>query len=56
MSLRDLLSVRSLGLRLRAAPGKVDTQVRWAHPTELIDPRPYLSGQELVLTVGTALQ
>lgn len=56
VSLRDLLSVRSLGLRLRAAPGKVDTQVRWAHPTELIDPRPYLSGQELVLTVGTALQ
>lgn len=56
VTIRDLLSVRSLGLRLRAAPGKVDTPVRWAHPTELIDPRPYLSGQELVLTVGTGLQ
>jgi DNA-binding PucR family transcriptional regulator len=56
VSLRDLLSVRSLGLRLRAAPEHVDAAVRWAHPTELIDPRPYLSGQELVLTVGTALQ
>lgn len=56
VSLRDLLAVRPLGLRLRAAPERVDAPVRWAHSTELIDPRPYLSGQELVLTVGTALQ
>lgn len=56
VSVRDLLSVRALGLRLRAAPEYVDAPVRWAHPTELIDPRPYLSGHELVLTVGTALQ
>jgi purine catabolism regulator len=56
VSLRDLLSVPSFGLRLMAAPDRVDTPVRWAHPTELIDPRPYLSGQELVLTVGTSLQ
>lgn len=50
------MSVRSLGLRLRAVPDRVDAQVRWAHPTELIDPRLYLSGQELVLTVGSSLQ
>lgn len=56
VSLRDLLSVPSFGLRLMAAPDRVDSPVRWAHPTELIDPRPYLSGQELVLTVGTSLQ
>lgn len=56
VSIRDLLSVRALGLRLRAAPERVDAPVRWAHSTELIDPGPYLSGQELVLTVGTALQ
>jgi len=56
VSLRDLLSVGSFGLRLMAAPDGVDAPVRWAHPTELIDPRPYLSGQELVLTVGTSLQ
>src|SRR5665811_1437913 len=56
VSLRDLLSVGSFGLRLMAAPDGVDALVRWAHPTELIDPRPYLSGQELVLTVGTSLQ
>lgn len=56
VSLRDLLSVPSFGLRLMAAPERVDAPVRWAHPTELIDPRPYLSGHELVLTVGTSLQ
>ncbi|MGZ8760700.1 MAG: PucR family transcriptional regulator [Aeromicrobium sp.] len=56
VSIRDLLSVPSFQLRLMAAPDRVDTPVRWAHPTELIDPRPYLTGQELVLTVGTSLQ
>lgn len=56
VSIRDLLSVPLFGLRLMAAPDRVDIPVRWAHPTELIDPRPYLSGQELVLTVGSSLQ
>ncbi len=56
VTLRDLLSVASFGLRLRAAPEEVDRPVRWAHPTELVDPRPYLYGRELVLTVGTSLQ
>ncbi len=56
VTLRDLLSVPAFGLRLMAAPDRADDPVRWAHPTELVDPRPYLSGQELVLTVGTALQ
>lgn len=55
VSVRDLLSVPSFGLRVLAAPGRVDSPVRWAHPTELLDPRAYLSGQELVLTVGTSL-
>lgn len=55
VSLRDLLSVRAFGLRLMAAPDLVDVLVRWAHPTELVDPRPYLTGQELVLTVGSSL-
>jgi purine catabolism regulator len=56
VSVRDLLSVPTFQLRLMAAPDRVDTPVRWAHSTELIDPRPYLTGQELVLTVGTSLQ
>jgi hypothetical protein len=52
---RDLLSVPELGLRLLAGVDGIDDVVRWAHPTELLDPRPYLSGGELVLTVGTSM-
>lgn len=55
VTVRDLLDVPSLGLTLLSAPEAIDAMVRWAHPTELLDPRPYLSGDELVLTVGTTL-
>ena len=56
VTVRDLLSVPSLGLRLLSAPEAIDSTVRWAHPTELLDPGQYLAGQELVLTVGTSLE
>lgn len=55
VTVRDLLAVPALGLRLLAADDGIDAVVRWAHPTELVDPRPYLQGGELVLTVGTSL-
>ena len=55
LTVRELLAVPALGLRLLAAPDRIDSVVRWAHPTELLDPRAYLSGGELVLTVGTSL-
>ena len=55
VTVRDLLAVPALGLRLLAAPEGLDAVVRWAHPTELLDPRAYLSGGELVLTVGASL-
>lgn len=55
ITVRDLLAAPGLGLRLLAGADRVDDVVRWAHPTELLDPRPYLSGRELVLTVGTSL-
>ncbi len=55
VTVRDLLAVPALGLRLLAADDAIDAVVRWAHPTELLDPRPYLQGGELVLTVGTSL-
>ena len=55
LSLRDLLALPGLGLRLVASPDAVDTSIRWVHPTELLDPRPYLQGGELVLTVGSSL-
>lgn len=55
LTLRELLAVPSLGLRLLSAPEGSETVLSWAHPTELLDPRNYLSGGELVLTVGTVL-
>lgn len=55
LSLRDLLALPALGLRLVASPEGVDRTIRWVHPTELLDPRPYLQGGELVLTVGSSL-
>lgn len=55
VSVRDLLAVPRLGLRLLAGDAGIDAVVRWAHPTELVDPRPYLQGGELVLTVGSTL-
>lgn len=55
VTLRDLLAVADLGLDPVTGGDQLDRAVRWAHSTELLDPRPYLRGQELVLTVGTAL-
>jgi DNA-binding PucR family transcriptional regulator len=55
VTLRDLLAVADFGLQLVVGAHGLDRPVRWAHSTELLDPRPYLRGEELVLTVGSAL-
>ena len=55
LTLRDLLALPQLGTRLLTSADGVDVPVRWAHSTELLDPRPYLRGGELVLTVGSSL-
>ena len=55
-TLRDLLDEPSL--QLSAVDGKdrgLGARVRWAQPTELPDPSPYLRGGELVCSVGTTL-
>jgi hypothetical protein len=36
-------------------PGALDLPVRWAHVCELLDPAPYLLGDELLLTAGVNL-
>ena len=56
LTLRDLLALPRLGTRLLTPVDGVDVPVRWAHSTELLDPRPYLAGGELVLTVGSSLR
>jgi hypothetical protein len=55
LTLADLLALPRLGATLLTDADGAGVPVRWAHPTELLDPRPYLSGGELVLTVGSSL-
>jgi DNA-binding PucR family transcriptional regulator len=55
LSLRQLLEYHSLGLTLVTGADALSRPVRWAHSTELLDPRPYLRGHEIVLTVGSTL-
>jgi Purine catabolism regulatory protein-like family/PucR C-terminal helix-turn-helix domain len=55
LTVRQLLEVPQFRLRLVAGAAGLDRPVRWAHSTELLDPGPYLRGNEVVLTVGAAL-
>ena len=55
VSVAELLEVREFGLRLLAGGPRTAEPLRWAHPTELLNPGEYLRGGELVLTVGTSL-
>src|SRR5436309_9832852 len=53
LTVRDLL--RDLDVRLIAGESSLDLPVRWVHITELLDPTPWLSGGELLLTTGLQL-
>jgi len=50
MRLRSLLQMPDLGLTLVSGRHHLDREIRWVVPTDLHDPRRYLSGGELVLT------
>ena len=54
-----MLTVRGLvaemGLTLAAGEDGADAPVRWVHISELLDPTPWLSGGELLLTTGIQL-
>jgi purine catabolism regulator len=54
LSVRDLL--RDLDVRLLAGQGGLHLPVRWVHISELLDPTPWLSGGELLLTTGMQLE
>src|SRR5262245_18725190 len=46
-----------LGLKVSAGEGAAsDREIRWVHITELLDPTPWLSGGELLLTTGIPLE
>jgi PucR family transcriptional regulator, purine catabolism regulatory protein len=53
LTVRELL--RGLDVRLLAGEGGLHLPVRWVHISELLDPTPWLSGGELLLTTGLQL-
>jgi PucR family transcriptional regulator, purine catabolism regulatory protein len=54
LTVRDLL--RDLEVRLLAGERGLHLPVRWVHISELLDPTPWLSGGELLLTTGMQLE
>jgi purine catabolism regulator len=53
LSVREL--IQDLDVRMLAGEAALDLPVRWVHITELLDPTPWLSGGELLLTTGMQL-
>lgn len=56
ITIRDLLELPGLGLKVVAGEAGIDRAIRTAHTSELQDPTPWLSGGELLLTTGMALK
>ncbi|MHC0434096.1 PucR family transcriptional regulator ligand-binding domain-containing protein, partial [Streptomyces sp. O3] len=54
-TLASLVHHSSLKLVVRAGADRLDTPVRWAHPSELTDPVPYMEGGELLLITALKL-
>ncbi len=53
LTVRDLTT--DLNLRVLAGEAGLDLPIRWVHPSELLDPTPWLSGGEVLLTTGMQL-
>jgi PucR family transcriptional regulator, purine catabolism regulatory protein len=53
LTVREVLG--DLGVEVLAGEANLDGPVRWVHISELRDPTPWLSGGELLLTTGLAL-
>ncbi|MDT0416355.1 PucR family transcriptional regulator [Streptomyces sp. DSM 41982] len=54
-TLASLVHHSALKLTVLAGADRLDTPVRWAHVSELIDPVPYMNGGELLLTTALTL-
>jgi purine catabolism regulator len=52
VTVKDLLDVPDLPLRLLAGEKGTARAIRWVHVSELEDPTPWLKGGEIVLTTG----
>lgn len=55
VTIKDILEVPGLALRLLAGAGGIDRPLRWVHVSELEDPTPWLKGSELLLTTGMGI-
>jgi PucR family transcriptional regulator, purine catabolism regulatory protein len=53
LTVRDLLS--DLDVRLLTGEAGLDLPVRWVHISELLDPTPWMSGGEILLSTGMQL-
>jgi purine catabolism regulator len=53
LTVRELL--RELDVRVLAGESGLDLPVRWVHISELLDPTPWMSGGELLLSTGLQL-
>jgi len=52
LTIRDIVGIPGLPLRLLAGEARSDRPIRWVHASELEDPTPWLKGGELILTTG----
>ena len=50
LTVRELIG--ELDMRLLAGDSGIDLPIRWVHMSELLDPTPWLSGGEVLLTTG----
>ena len=55
VTVRDIVSIPGMPLRLLAGESQTSRPVRWVHISELEDPTPWLKGGELILTTGMGL-
>jgi purine catabolism regulator len=55
LTVRDIVSIPGMPLRLLAGADAAGRPVRWVHASELEDPTAWLKGGELILTTGMGL-
>lgn len=55
VTVRDIVSIPGMPLRLLSGEAQTSRPVRWVHISELEDPTPWLKGGELILTTGMGL-
>ncbi len=55
VTVRDIVAIPGLPLRLLAGGERIDRPIRWVHVSELEDPTPWLKGGELILTTGLGI-